>query len=77
MSNPNSFEEAMAELEQIVKRLEAGGQDLEKSIGDYERGMALRQYCEKVLKEATLKIEKISRGGAAEPVVREEITDSF
>ncbi len=41
-----SFEEAMQELEQIVRQLESGQSDLDKSIQSYERGMALKQYCE-------------------------------
>ena len=55
-----SFEEAMKELETIVRRLETGEQSLEDSITAYERGTALRQHCEKILKEAALKIEKIT-----------------
>ncbi len=55
-----SFEEAMQELEQIVRQLESGQSDLDKSIQSYERGMALKQYCENKLKEAQAKIEKIT-----------------
>lgn len=55
-----SFEEAMQELEQIVRGLENGQSDLDKSIQSYERGMALKQYCENKLKEAQAKIEKIT-----------------
>ena len=56
---PNSFEESLKELEQIVRRMESGGQDLDRSIADYERGMALKALCEKRLNEAKLKVEKI------------------
>lgn len=56
---PESFEEALKELEQIVRRMESGGQDLDRSIADYERGMALKTLCEKRLNEAKLKVEKI------------------
>ena len=56
---PTSFEEALKELEQIVRRMESGGQDLDRSIADYERGMALKTLCEKRLNEAKLKVEKI------------------
>ena len=56
---PDSFEEALKELEQIVRRMESGGQDLDRSIADYERGMALKNLCEKRLNEARLKVEKI------------------
>lgn len=56
---PDAFEEALKELEQIVRRMESGGQDLDRSIADYERGMALKSLCEKRLNEAKLKVEKI------------------
>lgn len=56
---PESFEEALKELEQIVRRMESGGQNLELAIADYERGMALKNLCEKRLTEAKLKVEKI------------------
>lgn len=54
-----SFEEAMRELESIVKKLEAGQADLESSIADYARGTALKAHCQKKLDEAKLKVEKI------------------
>ena len=56
---PEAFEEALKELESIVRRMESGGQDLDSAIKDYERGMALKQLCEKRLSEAKLKVEKI------------------
>lgn len=55
-----SFESALGELEQIVRALETGRAPLEESIGSYERGVALKQHCEKKLKEAQTKIEKIT-----------------
>lgn len=55
-----SFEKALAALEDIVSRLEAGKVDLEESIKIYERGEALRTHCEKKLKEAEARIEKIT-----------------
>lgn len=54
-----SFEQALKELEQIVERLEAGDVPLEESIRTYERGAALRAYCEKQLKDAQLRVEQI------------------
>ena len=41
-----SFEDALAELEQIVRGLESGQQKLEDAITAYERGAALRRHCE-------------------------------
>jgi exodeoxyribonuclease VII small subunit len=55
-----SFEEALTELEKIVRQLESGAGDLAASIGSYERGVALKKHCEARLKEAQMKIEKIT-----------------
>lgn len=57
-----SFEKALEELESIVKRLESGDVELEQSIAIYERGAALKAHCEKKLKDAELKVEKIVLG---------------
>ncbi|MEO1137138.1 MAG: exodeoxyribonuclease VII small subunit, partial [Pseudomonadota bacterium] len=58
-----SFESALAELESIVQKLESGQAALEDSIALYERGAALKAHCEKTLKSAQEKIEKIVVGG--------------
>ncbi len=55
-----NFEDAMGELEKIVSALESGQTSLEDSVKAYERGMELRSICEKRLKDATLKIEKVT-----------------
>jgi exodeoxyribonuclease VII small subunit len=61
-----SFEEALAELEGIVKQLEGGQGRLEDAIAAYERGAALRKHCEDKLAEAEAKVQAIvARGGAA------------
>ncbi|MCC7037767.1 MAG: exodeoxyribonuclease VII small subunit [Alphaproteobacteria bacterium] len=57
-----SFEEALSELEKIVRALEGGSSDLKTSIDSYERGMALKKYCDAKLKEAQGRIEKITVG---------------
>ncbi len=65
-----TFEEALAELEVIVRQLEAGDVELEKSIAIYERGAALKAHCETRLKSAELKVEQIVQGAngpATEP----------
>lgn len=56
-----TFEQAMKELEDIVRRLEGGGGDLESSIADYLRGTALQQHCQKKLSDARLRIDSILR----------------
>ena len=59
-----SFEAALAELEGIVRQLEAGEVELEKSIAIYERGAALKAHCESRLKAAELKVEQIVQGAS-------------
>lgn len=59
-----SFEKALAELEEIVRKLESGAAELEESIALYERGAALKAHCEAKLKSAQEKIEKIVVDGA-------------
>lgn len=54
-----SFEQAMAELEAIVARLESGEEKLDDAIGAYERGAALKRHCEARLREAQDKVERI------------------
>ena len=57
-----SFELALKELEDIVARLEQGEVDLEDSIALYERGQGLKAHCEKKLKAAESRLEKIVHG---------------
>jgi len=57
-----SFEDALAELEGIVDKLERGDVPLEQSIAIYERGAALKSHCEARLKSAELKVEQIVQG---------------
>ena len=54
------FEKALAQLEEIVSKLESGKVDLEQSIAIYEKGQALKEHCEKQLKDAEARIEKIT-----------------
>lgn len=54
-----TFEAALKELEEIVSQLDTGSIDLDKAVEAYEKGAKLKQHCEKKLKEAQLRIEKI------------------
>ena len=54
-----SFEDALAELEKIVRGLEGGQQKLEDAIGAYERGALLRRHCEAKLAEAEARVQAI------------------
>jgi exodeoxyribonuclease VII small subunit len=68
-----TFEQALAELERIVQDLERGQLDLEAAITAYERGTHLKLHCEGKLREAQLRVEKISL--APDGRVRTEPTD--
>jgi exodeoxyribonuclease VII small subunit len=57
-----SFEEAIHELEAIVKKLEEGKGKLDEAIDSYERGTLLRRHCEAKLAEAQARIDKIVPG---------------
>lgn len=59
-----SFEQALAELEAIVKALESGQGALEASVAAYQRGAALRAHCERKLAEAEQKVQAIVEGPA-------------
>jgi exodeoxyribonuclease VII small subunit len=55
-----SFERSLKELEQIVSRLERGDVELEESITIWERGEALKDHCDRLLKQAEMRVEKIT-----------------
>jgi len=57
-----SFEDALKELEEIVRALETGKGKLDEAIRSYERGAALKAHCEKKLAEAQARVEKIALG---------------
>jgi exodeoxyribonuclease VII small subunit len=58
-----SFEDALAELERIVRGLEGGQQKLEDAIGAYERGSRLRRHCEAKLAQAEQRVQAIVASG--------------
>ena len=53
------FETALQELEQLVNKMESGDQSLEDSLQSFQRGIELTRTCQKGLKEAEQKIEKL------------------
>ena len=67
-----SFEDALEELEDIVRTLEDGSGALDDSIKAYERGAMLKKHCEQKLSEARTRVEKIVMGpdgnASSEPV---------
>ena len=62
-----SFEDALAELDQIVKTLEQGTAPLDQSIELYQRGDRLKRHCEARLKAAQARIEQIAFGADGKP----------
>ncbi len=65
-----SFEDALAELEGIVRKLETGQGRLEEAVADYERGAALRKRCEALLADAEQKVQAIVEA-AGGPTLRD------
>jgi exodeoxyribonuclease VII small subunit len=57
-----SFEEAIGELEKLVRQLEEGKAKLDDAISAYERGAMLKRHCESKLREAKAKIDRIEVG---------------
>lgn len=68
-----SFEQAVAELETIVARLERGDVPLDQSIEIYERGETLKKHCETLLNAAEARIEKIRIDRNGKPVGTEPL----
>ncbi len=62
-----TFEQAMADLEQVVTQLERGDVALEDSIALYERGAELKKHCETKLKQAEEKVAVITLDGSGQP----------
>ncbi len=68
-----TFERALKELESIVSRLERGDVELEESISIYERGEALREHCDRLLRQAEAKVEKLAIGSDGTPRAAEPL----
>jgi exodeoxyribonuclease VII small subunit len=68
-----SFENALAELESIVQRLERGDVPLEESVAIYERGEMLKRRCEELLRHAEARVEKITLDAAGKPTGTEPL----
>ena len=61
-STPVGFEQALAELETIVARMESGELTLEQSLVAYKRGAALLQFCQLALKDAQQQVKVLESG---------------
>jgi exodeoxyribonuclease VII small subunit len=60
-TKPESFESCLDQLEKVVKELEGGDLQLERSLELFEKGMALSEICRKQLEEAETRIEMLIR----------------
>lgn len=70
-----AYDDSFAELQDVVGRLEAGGESLEGTIALYERAVALQRRCERLLAEAELRVQQLMarpNGGLAVVDVRPE-----
>ena len=74
-----SFEQALSELEEVVAKLEDGALSLDESLGQYERGIRLAEFCMHELDAARQRIEKLKHtkdgGLATEPLDADEPAD--
>ena len=64
-----SFEDALKELEEIVRKIETGEINLDEAIKAYERGSALKKHCDSKLKEAQEKVSKIKLDSDGSPTL--------
>jgi len=70
-----NFEADLAELEQLVARMERGDLPLEEALGTFERGMALARACQQALRDAEQTVQRLSAGASGEtlePLPRED-----
>ena len=65
---PLTFEQAYAQLEEVVARLESGDLTLEESVTLYERGQQLARLCGEMLDSAELRIQQITASGEVRPL---------
>jgi len=69
------FEAALAELEKVVEKMEAGDQSLEEALTSFQRGIELARTCQQGLKEAEQRVDKLLQQNGeviVEPFVEED-----
>ena len=66
MSNEQSFENMMEELENIVKKLDTETVSLEEALDLYQRGMKLSASCDETLKNAEKKVNELMKSNDGE-----------
>jgi exodeoxyribonuclease VII small subunit len=63
MTDPTDFEQALNELDTIVRSLEQGDQPLEQSLALFERGVTLSRFCHEKLTDAEKRIQVLTQSG--------------
>jgi exodeoxyribonuclease VII small subunit len=63
--NPESFEAAYRELQQVVAQLETGDLDLERAVQLFERGSVLAQTCERIVDAAEQRVTRLAAESAS------------
>ena len=82
-TNPTSddeltFEQAMAELDELVSRMEDGELSLDDSLKAFERGVMLTRKCQEALSQAELRVKTLTDADTLEELeFRERMTDLF
>ena len=69
-NNAPTFEEALQKLESIVDAMESGDLPLDALLARFEDGVKLVKVCQSRLEEAELRIQKLEKNSAGEPVLR-------
>jgi exodeoxyribonuclease VII small subunit len=72
---PRSFEAALAELEDLVGRMETGELPLQESLAVYQRGAALLAYCQSALKDAQQQVQVMEKG-LLQPFAADDVDDA-
>lgn len=65
-TGPFDFEKSLAELEELIARMEQGEQTLEQSLQDFEHGIRLTRACQTALREATQKVQILTQKNGEE-----------
>lgn len=62
-----SYEDAFAELEEVIGKLESGELPLDESVRLYERGRKLSAHCQQILDNAELRVNQLADDGSVTP----------
>jgi exodeoxyribonuclease VII small subunit len=73
--SPHSFEAALAELEELVGRMETGELPLQQSLAAYKRGAELVAYCQAALKDAQQQVQVMEKG-LLQPFAADDVDDA-